>query len=143
MSESPAQILIIDDDSDLVEAMRITLGSSNYDVIVVYDPEEGMQKAIEEKPDMIILDVMFGSKGESGGFQFAEKLRRDKSLARIPILMSTAINKTYPMLQFSPETDGGYLLVDDFINKPVQPEDLIKRVERLLKMKTSKWANRY
>lgn len=140
MDEKPS-ILIIEDDTDLVAAMKIILESKNYRVITAYDPEEGDEKLRKEKPDLIILDVMFGSKGESKGFDFAQKVRYDKQFAGTPVLMLTAINSEKPFFKFSPDTDGEFLPVDTFLDKPVQYEELCSKVEDLLKQKTSKWKN--
>lgn len=140
MNEKP-KILIIEDDIDLVAAMKIILESKGYYAIVAYDPEEGNEKLKQERPDLIILDVMFGSKGESKGFDFAQKIRIDRQFAGIPILMLTGINTQKPFFNFSPDTDGEYLPVDAFLDKPVKSDDLIPKVEDLLKQKTSKWRN--
>jgi len=140
MNENP-KILIIEDDTDLVAAMKKILESKGYNTTVAYDPEEGNTMLRQERPDLIILDVMFGSKGESRGFDFAQKIRYDKQFASIPILMLTAINTQKPFFNFSPDTDGEYLPVDSFLDKPVKSEELYKKVEELLKQKTSKWRN--
>jgi DNA-binding response OmpR family regulator len=140
MNENP-KILIIEDDTDLVAAMKKILESKGYNATVAYDPEEGNTKLRQERPDLIILDVMFGSKGESKGFDLAQKIRYDKQFASIPILMLTAINTQKPFFNFSPDTDGEYLPVDSFLDKPVKSEELYKKVEELLKQKTSKWRN--
>ena len=140
MNEKP-KILIIEDDIDLVAAMKIMLENKGYNIIVAYDPEEGNEKLSQERPDLIILDVMFGSKGESKGFNFAQKIRNDRQFASTPILMLTAINTQKPFFNFSPDTDGEYLPVDSFLDKPVKSEELFLKVEDLLRQKTSKWRN--
>lgn len=135
------KILIIEDDLDMIEALKLVLEKRNYIVITALDPEEGLEKLKREKPDLLILDVMFGSEQKTKGFDFAIKIRQDKELSKIPILMITAVNFQYPQFGFSPETDEEYLPVDDFIDKPVQPDQLINTVEKLLKQKISKWVN--
>jgi DNA-binding response OmpR family regulator len=140
MNEKP-KILIIEDDADLVAAMKKMLENKGHNVVVAYDPEEGNEKLRQEKPDLIILDVMFGSRGESKGFDFAHDLRSNKQIADIPILMLTAINSEKPDFNFSPDTDGEFLPVDSFLDKPVKSEELCLKVETLLKQKTSKWRN--
>jgi DNA-binding response OmpR family regulator len=140
MNENPG-ILIIEDDADLVAAMKRILESKGYRVNVAYDPEEGNDKLKLEVPDLIILDVMFGSKGESKGFDFAQTLRTNRKFASVPVLMLTAINTEKPSFRFSPETDGAFLPVDSFLDKPVSSEDLLAAVEELLAKKTSKWEN--
>lgn len=135
------KILIVDDDIDLVEAMKITLESSGYAVITAFEPEDGFNKAKAEKPDLIILDVMFGREGKSQGFDYPFRMRRDKGLKPIPILMSTSVNMEYPNLHFGEDNSGEYLPVDDFVDKPIEPEDLLLRVKKLLEAGESVWAN--
>jgi len=137
----PPKILIIEDDIDLVAAMKKMLESKGYKALVAYDPEEGNEKLRQERPDLIILDVMFGSRGESKGFDFAQKMRSNKKIADIPVLMLTAINTERPSFNFSPDTDGEFLPVDSFLDKPVRSEELLLKVEDLLKQKISRWRN--
>ena len=72
------KILIIEDDIDLVESIKKLLETKDYNVIIAYDPEDGNVQLRQEKPDIIILDVMFGNKGETKGFDFARKIKYDK-----------------------------------------------------------------
>ncbi len=87
-----ATILIIEDDTDLIEAMKITLEAENYRILSATDPEEGINAAKKQKPDLVILDVMFGEEDIIKGFDYAVKMKQDKALAPIPILMLTAVN---------------------------------------------------
>ncbi len=135
------KILIIEDDHDLVEAMTLILKSRDYQVVRAYNTETGVKMIKEEKPDVVILDVMFGSKGRTKGFDLALKVRQDKNTARVPILMLTSINEVYPGFNFSPDTDEEFLPVDEFLKKPAQSEELIEKVKKLLQTKTSKWAD--
>jgi len=137
MNEKP-KILIIEDDIDLVESIKKILETKGYNSIIAYDPEDGNVKLKQERPDIIILDVMFGSKGETKGFDFARKIKNDKLYADIPILMISAINTQEPFFSFSPETDGEYLPVDCFLDKPIQPDELFSKIEDLLKRKINK-----
>jgi CheY-like chemotaxis protein len=129
-----ANILIIDDDPDMVLATRLCLQSGGHQVDSASDPAEALKKLKASKPDLIILDVMMDS--ATSGFQFALALRgpdRDAEMAalsKIPILMLTAIHSTTP-LRFGP--DESYLPVDDFIEKPIEPETLLRKVNALLK----------
>jgi DNA-binding response OmpR family regulator len=140
MSEK-AKVLIIEDDQDAASAMKATLESQGCDVSHSGDPEAGFQKAKQEKPDLIILDVMFGDAGATQGFDYAVKMKQDKALAPIPILMVTAVNLRKEQFKFSPQTDGEYLPVDDFIDKPAQPDDLVHKAKSLIDQKVSKWVN--
>ena len=135
-----AKILVVDDDNDLVAALTKILENKGYSAASAYDPEEGWEKLKQDKPDLIILDVMFGGKGESRGFDFAQKIRYDRQFSNIPILMMTAINAEKPFFSFSPDTDGEFLPVDAFLDKPVKSDELYLKVEELLKQKISKWS---
>ena len=134
------KILLIEDDPDFIEATKLILEQKNYQVLTAYDPLDGMKIAKKENPNVIILDVMFGEKNKEDGFNFAFKLRQDKKLSYIPILMLTTINMEYPGFAFSPKTNCEYLPVDDFIDKPPEPDDLLQKIEKLLLMKENKWA---
>ncbi len=129
------KILIIDDDPDIVEAMRMPLEANDYKVITANCGKEGLQKAREENPDLIILDVMMETDTE--GFHVAYELRSEKqdseykNCRNIPILMITAISQKKGM-SFSPEKDDAFLPVDNFIEKPIQPKDLLKMVAELV-----------
>lgn len=136
-----ATILIIEDDTDMIEAMKITLEAENYRILSATDPEEGINAAKKEKPDLVILDVLFGEEEKIKGFDYAVKMKQDKALAPIPILMLTAVNVQHPTFRFSPDSDGEYLPVDEFIDKPAQPEELVEKVKKLMQMKISKWVN--
>ena len=136
-----AKILIIEDDLDFSAVVKMTLESKGYSVSAFDNPEEGMKKAREEIPDLIILDVMFGEREKVHGFDCAVNMKRDEILAPIPILMVTAVNIRHPRFNFSPGTDEEYLPVDDFIDKPVETEDLTSKVEKLIAQKTSRWVD--
>ena len=84
---------------------------------------------------------MFGKDEKTRGFDCALKMKQRDELAKIPILMITAVNAQHPGFEFSPKTDGQYLPVDDFIEKPAQPDQLIEKVGGLVSKKTSKWKN--
>jgi CheY-like chemotaxis protein len=128
-----AKILVIDDDPDMVLASRLCLEGAGYQVLAANTGAEGLKKIKAEKPDLIILDVMMDTATE--GFQLALKLRSREpeaefaAYSKIPILMLTAIHTTTP-LRFGPEED--YLPVDDFVEKPIDPDLLVKKVGALL-----------
>jgi len=124
-----AKILLIDDDVDFVEATKIVLESKPYEVVVAYEGEEGLRKAREEKPDLVILDVIMPVKD---GFTAAEQLKKDPQLNKIPILMLTAFAEKGG--ETSIATSRGLTLeAEDYIDKPVSPEELLRRVEKHLK----------
>jgi len=128
-----AKILIIDDDPDIVTAVRLTLESAKHQVISANSGKQGLEKIKAERPDLIILDVMMETHTE--GFQLALKLHSPdpaseyKQFKNIPILMLTAIHSTTP-LHYEPDID--YLPVELFVDKPIDPDDLIGKVAWIL-----------
>jgi CheY-like chemotaxis protein len=130
------KILVIDDDPDLVEVIRLTLEASGYEVFSASSGAEGLEKVKDVVPDLIVLDVMMDYTTE--GFQVSLAIRSPDAESEyaayrdIPILMLTAIHSTTP-LRFGPEED--YLPVDDFVEKPVEPGVLVKKIEGLLQEK--------
>ena len=136
-----ARILVIEDDPDFAEVMKAILEPHGYAVEVVDSPGAGMGRALAARPDLIVLDVMFGREGRTEGFDFAVQVRQDRRLASIPILMVTAVNVHHPGYRYSADTDGEYLPVDAFLDKPAIPLDVIEKVQELLARKTSRWRN--
>ncbi len=129
------KILVIDDDPDLVESIRIVLEANNYNVSSAANGTEGLRLIKEIHPDLIILDVMMDSITE--GFHVSQQLRNQdpqseySAYSTIPILMLTAVSQKMHM-EFSPQTDGDYLPVDEFVDKPIKIEALLQRVKKLI-----------
>ena len=123
------KIIIIDDDIDLVEALRLTLESEGFEVIDAQDGKKGLQKIIDEKPDLVLLDVMMGTQDE--GFHVAYQIRNQKGSTDIPIIMLTAVGQETGFT-FDKEKDEDYLPVDEFIEKPINPDSLIELVKNNL-----------
>ena len=127
--DKKARILLVDDDVDFVESTKTILESKPYDVIVAGNGDEGLQKARKEKPDLIILDVIMPVKD---GFTAAEQLKKDPQLSRIPTIMLTAFAEKSKETSI-PVSRGFTLETEDYIEKPVAPEELLARVEKQLK----------
>jgi len=129
------KILVVDDDPDIVEALKMTLEANHYKVYTAANGTEGLKQVKAVNPDLIILDVMMDSITE--GFQVTYQLRNPDAkseyakYAKIPILMLTAIVEKTRM-KFSTKTDGDYLPVDDFVEKPIRPQVLLEKVKKLL-----------
>jgi DNA-binding response OmpR family regulator len=127
------KILAIEDDPDMLAALRMPLEANGYEVSAAVTAVEGLQKVKEVEPDLIILDVMLET--TTAGFQVSLQLRspdEDSEYAayrHIPILMLTAIHTT-TSLRFGP--DEAYLPVDDFVDKPIDPDVLLEKVQALI-----------
>jgi DNA-binding response OmpR family regulator len=121
-----ATIAVIDDDIDILEASSLVLTSKGYEVITASDSEEGYKLVKEQKPDLIILDVMMNEPDD--GFFLAQKFRREK--IDIPIIMYTSVSKSIGIEFGASEM----VPVDDFVEKPITPDVLIDKVEKLLRL---------
>lgn len=119
-----AKIIVIDDDPDIIEASSLVLKSRGHDVLSAHNPNKGYDLIMENDPDLIILDVMMDEPDD--GFFLAQKLRR-KGI-KIPILMYTSVSKTIGM-EFG---KSEMVPVDDFVEKPISPDQLIEKVNNLL-----------
>ena len=132
-----ADILIIDDDRDLVESIRIVLESRKFGVRTAYNGKDGYQKIQEKAPDLILLDVMMATDTE--GFSLAYKLRNNPAYKEIPIIMVTGFSKK--MAEAGPEKFqhimGENWPVTQLLEKPIDPEELLSVIEGVLE-ETSK-----
>lgn len=127
------KILLVDDDPDQRLTLRLPLEANGYQVAEAPNFTEGLEAVKTFKPDLVILDVMMDS--TTAGFQFALTLHGPdpepeyKEFANLPIIMLTAIHST-THLRFGPDED--YLPVQEFLDKGVDPETLLKTVHKYL-----------
>jgi len=121
--DEPKRILLVDDDREIVEAMRVALEAHGYAVFVARDGNQGLTLAEREDPDLIILDMMMPKRS---GFLVLEKLRRTRPVP-VRVIMITANegsrHKAY----------AERLGVDDYIRKPFAMDRLLESVDRLLR----------
>ncbi len=123
-----ANILVADDDPDIREAVKIVLETQPYGLAFASDGEECLERVKKETPDLIILDLLMPKKD---GFEVIKELRGYHSYPRIPILILTAVKKEAGDRRYELET-GLSMDVDDYIEKPIEPDDLIHRVKKIL-----------
>jgi DNA-binding response OmpR family regulator len=131
---SAPTILIIDDDPDFVAVTKAILETKQYNVSFAYDPDEGYAKMEEETPDAIILDVMMGR--GAGGFVFARKMRKDSRFDKTPILMLTSMREQTGFDFPGERIHDKFLPVDDYVEKGVEPQVLLDKIEELLAKKS-------
>jgi DNA-binding response OmpR family regulator len=124
-----AKILVVDDDRVFVKATQALLESKNYQVSTAYDGNEGLEKVRADKPDLIILDVIMPTKD---GFTVCEQLKGDPRLSKIPLIILTSFAERKGETSI-PVTRGLELEAEDYIDKPASPNELLFRIERLLK----------
>jgi len=117
------RIMIVDDERDLVETLTYRLEASGYTVLTAHDGEEGLEKAREEKPDLILLDVMMP---KMDGYHVCRLLKFDEELKDIPIIMLTARGQEQDR---KTGTDSG---ANDYVTKPFESSDLLKKIKEYL-----------
>jgi len=124
-----AKILVIDDDQDLLDAVRLMLEKEHFEVEVASTPEQGIEKVKTGAPDLVILDVMMPSGYE--GFTVARTIREDLKMRDLPIVILSCVHeeKKAPY-RFAPDKD--YLPVDVFLDKPVDINRLLTTVKEVL-----------
>jgi len=130
--QKQAKILVIDDDPDLQTAVKKVLESKAYQVVAAYDGDEGLRKVVEERPDLIILDVIMPGKH---GFEVCQELKNDPKyyfFSHIPVLMLTVYPEDREKMHLSVR-EGMMMEAEDYIQKPFDPQELLSRVEDLLK----------
>src|SRR5213593_5010433 len=121
MAES---VLVVDDDPDVARFVEVNLRSAGYEVTVASNGEEGLTKAVELRPDLVLLDVMMP---KLDGFEVAQRLRRDPRTSSSSIIMLTAKALS------SDKVLGLSSGADDYIIKPFDPVELLARVKGTLR----------
>jgi len=126
------EVLIVDDDPDFVETTEIILRGNGYKTRTANDGEEALKKVREKAPDIILLDIMMKTKGD--GIWASEKIRAEEDLKEIPIIMITAVNQNAEMVKFhlGQELDTEYMPVNVFMEKPIETEELLKEIDKLI-----------
>ena len=125
------KILVIDDDPDVHTVVKKILEPKSYEVISAYDGSEGLRKVVEERPALIILDVIMPGKH---GFDVCHELKTDEKyhfFSNIPVLMLTVYPEDREKMHLSMR-EGMMMEAEDYLQKPVDPQELMKRVKELL-----------
>ncbi|MDG1873890.1 MAG: response regulator [Mariniblastus sp.] len=125
-SKTPDRILIADDNEANRELLEAYLADLDCETDFAVDGKETMEKATSFKPDLILLDIMMP---KLSGFEVCEKIKKDPELKKIMILMVTALNE---LGDIERAVDAG---TNDFLQKPVNRVELLKRVENMLQLK--------
>ena len=115
------RVLLVDDDPDFIEANSIILDASGFEVLTASSGAEGLKRVEEEKPDVVVLDVMMENTDE--GFSVARKIRRQLN-SKVPIIMLTSLAL--------PEEHADFFPVNQFLEKPVPPTILVQKIREAL-----------
>lgn len=117
------KILVVDDETQLVEMVKIRLEAAGYMVVCAYDGQEALEKAKKEKPDLIILDLMLP---KMDGYKVCGLLKNDSRYGKIPIIMFTAKAQDEDMVL------GRELGADAYMTKPFDPKLLLGKIQDLI-----------
>jgi two-component system, OmpR family, alkaline phosphatase synthesis response regulator PhoP len=121
-----AKVLVADDNVQNVELIQAYLEELDCEVLTAYDGQETLDKVAEEKPDLILLDIMMP---KISGYEVCQRLKADEATNGIPILMITALNEINDIER------GVQAGTDDFLTKPVHKLELLTRVRSLLRVR--------
>ena len=121
-------VLIVDDDPDMVETVGMMLESKGYEVGKAYDGIEGEDSIRMRRPDLLVLDVMMPRKN---GYVLCAELKKNKETKDIPIILLTAVGEAVPSTTYS-HADGKATEAEDYIAKPVDAQELVESIERLV-----------
>lgn len=126
-----AKVLIADDEQECIDFVREALADTDCEVLAAKDGEEALTVAREAEPQLIILDVQMPKRN---GFEVFAELRKDEKLAKVPVIMLTAITQRTG-IQFSQRDMGDYMGSEPeaYIDKPIEPIVLKQTVKRLIK----------
>lgn len=123
MSKPKKKILIIEDEPDIMELVIVTLESDDYELLQATDGLTGLNKAQNENPDLLLLDIMLP---KMNGYDICRELKSNPATSPIPIIMLTAFGQKR-------EIEEGYKVkADDYIVKPFEPVKLRERVKNML-----------
>ena len=127
--KAKGKILLVDDDPDFLDATKQILVAHRYQVITAHDGEEGIAKAKYENPDLIVLDVIMPGKD---GFSVCYELRKIDQTRPIPVIMLTAVGQQLSKPEYAVDMAIDHL-ADDYIDKPVDTQTLIRKIEKHLR----------
>lgn len=117
------RVLVIDDEPEFVEAVRMRLEASGYEVIAAYDGEEGIEKARRDRPGLILLDLVMP---KANGLLVLSKLKGDWRTTDIPVIILTAKTEAEYAL------DAGKLGASDYVVKPPSMQLIVEKVKKYL-----------
>ncbi len=119
----PEKILVVDDDVDTLRLVGLMLQRNGYEIVAANSGRQALQMALQEQPDLIILDVMMP---DMDGYEVTRKLRSDPHTLAIPIIMFTAKS------QIDDKVTGFEAGADDYLTKPTQPRELLAHIKAVL-----------
>ena len=125
-------IMLVDDDLDFLEMNRHVLEARGYTVVCFSDPEKALERMAQDKPHLVITDLMMDTL--DSGFSFSRRVKEDPRLRDIPVIIVTAIGSRRGF-DFAPRTpeELAVMQAEAYFDKPVAPKTLLAKVEELLR----------
>jgi len=130
-------IKIADDDVELAENLQVLLRKEGFTVTVQNRIEGLVDALVKNRPDLLVLDVMFPGTSVSG-FDAAREIRRTRGIEDLPIILLTGVNQEFPLDFSAEDIDSDWLPVQAFMEKPVKAANLVKKINELLSRKSGK-----
>jgi len=124
------KILIVDDDIDILAALTAILKNADYEVVSAGSKKEGLEKLISSKPDIAILDVIMET--SQAGFELTREIRKISGFEDLPIIMLTSVGDVTGVNFQAAMSDSDWLPADSFLEKPIEPDELIEEIQNLL-----------
>lgn len=127
------KVYIVDDDRNIVDSISIVLTSAGYKVEFQNDEENLIDNVVAFQPDIIILDVIF-PENDTAGFDMSRQLKGNDNTKHIPIMMLSAVNEkgAYGFTFSNRDKDDSFLPVEEFVEKPIDPDELLKKVAKII-----------
>jgi two-component system alkaline phosphatase synthesis response regulator PhoP len=123
------RVLIVDDDPDFAAGIRAIL-DTEYDTVMVHSPKDGWEALQRDRYDLLCLDIMMGRGAE--GVMMARKIRKDKVLREMPVLIITGLREQIAYLFPGQAVHPGFVAVDELVEKPVEPSLLLEKAAALI-----------
>jgi CheY-like chemotaxis protein len=124
MADKPL-VLVVDDDPDLVEMVSMKLQNEGFETQNAYDGVEAWDRIKEQRPDLVILDVMMPRKN---GYQVCDEMKNDPQYQDIKVILLTAVASAVTSTSYT-HKDGMTTLADDYVAKPIDLDDLVEMVK--------------
>ncbi len=125
------KIFIVDDDNDIIDAISMVLTKHGYQVASSLTASDALAKIKKERPDLIILDVMF-PEDPSKGFELSRLFHNDPAVKDIPVIIFSAVNIRFKLGFSKKEIDDDWMPVKEFVEKPIEPEKLLAVIKKIL-----------
>ena len=125
----PRKILVVDDDIDVIESVKIPLEANGHTVVAVQDHRLAIETIEREKPDFVFLDVMFPG-NSTAGFEICREIRDRREWRKMPVALISAINQQFNMNFTAGKETAGWVPADLFLEKPLDIEQMVEIVKR-------------